>query len=101
MQRVLETIREEFKKGIKTEFDPEYTKEVMSIYDRATALALGKRFLSDKPAMRELREHPTLRSWRIHKHSQSTTNTSVQDVLDACRKSDSHNDGLGYMRGDY
>lgn len=46
--RVLEAIREEFEKGIEKDFDPDYTGEAMAIYDRATALALGKLFLVDE-----------------------------------------------------
>lgn len=46
--RVLEAIREEFKKGIKKGFDPQYSEEIMAIHDRATALALSKLFLIDE-----------------------------------------------------
>lgn len=45
--RVLEAIRKEFEKEIKEAFDPEYTEEVMAIYDRATTVALSKLFLDD------------------------------------------------------
>lgn len=47
--RVFEAIRDEFEKGIKEAFDPEYSKEVIAIHDRATAVALGKLFLDELP----------------------------------------------------
>ncbi len=52
-QSVIEAIRTEFITALKEEFDPEYTVQVTALYDRATALALGKQFMSDTPTLRE------------------------------------------------
>ena len=104
-QSILEAIREEFKECMEVEFGEHLTGKTMPVYDRATALALGKRFMSDNKLTRELvkprrevREHPTLRNRRIRseefaKIPQAPTaqapTAKIQKVLDACRKADS------------
>lgn len=48
-QSMLEAIRTEFATALEAEFNLDHKQQVMALYDRATALAIGKRFMSDDP----------------------------------------------------